>query len=182
MTNHFIFGYGSLVNRATHDYESTRIATLKGWRRAWVSSASQNAAFLSAVPDQDYTIEGMILQTPPVDPALDLRETAYDRVIVSPSITPKLEAGNVVNTYAIPKGRQTPPVGKNLILLSYLDVVVQGYFHEYGEPGVQRFFETTWGWDVGIMNDRDNPQYPRHQPLSKQETALTDHWLNALST
>jgi hypothetical protein len=46
MVNSF-FGYGSLVNAATHDYPNTRPATLRGWRRTWVQSSSRDIAFLS---------------------------------------------------------------------------------------------------------------------------------------
>ncbi|MEE9427898.1 MAG: gamma-glutamylcyclotransferase family protein [Paracoccaceae bacterium] len=181
MKKHYIFGYGSLVNHATHDYENSKIATLRGWRRAWVSSAAQNAVFLSIVPDQNCTIDGLILPTPPVDPALDQRETAYDRVLVSPKIAPLVDTNSVVNTYAIPSERQITPMAGSVILRSYLDVVVQGYFQQLGEAGVQGFFDTTWGWDVDVLDDRNDPRYPRHQRLSKQESALTDHWLNSLS-
>ena len=34
MTPYF-FGYGSLVNRATHDYVHAHPARISGWRRAW---------------------------------------------------------------------------------------------------------------------------------------------------
>ncbi|MDX5384038.1 MAG: gamma-glutamylcyclotransferase, partial [Rhodobacterales bacterium] len=39
MKDAFFFGYGSLVNRATHDYGQARAATLPGWRRAWRHTA-----------------------------------------------------------------------------------------------------------------------------------------------
>ena len=38
------------------------------------------------------------------------------------------------------------PQPKTPILLSYLDVVVQGYLAEFGEAGVARFFASTDGW------------------------------------
>ncbi len=46
---HF-FGYGSLVNRRTHVYDSAHRATLEGWRRVWRPTALRPAAFLTAVP------------------------------------------------------------------------------------------------------------------------------------
>ena len=35
MNHPAFFGYGSLVNRATHDYRQAVPARLKGWRRVW---------------------------------------------------------------------------------------------------------------------------------------------------
>ena len=63
------------------------------------------------------------------------------------------------------------------MLLSYLDVVVQGYLREFGEQGVQRFFDTTDGWDAPVLNDRADPVYPRHRTLNEQERALVDDML-----
>ncbi|WP_323785658.1 hypothetical protein [Thalassovita sp.] len=64
------------------------------------------------------------------------------------------------------------------ILLSYLDVVVQGYHQEFGEQGVTRFFQTTDGWDAPILDDRKQPHYPRHQTLARPETRLVDRMLD----
>jgi hypothetical protein len=66
------------------------------------------------------------------------------------------------------------------ILLSYIDVVVQGYLHMHGHDGVAHFFETTDGWDTLILNDRADPIYPRHQTLSAQERDLVDSHLAAV--
>ena len=35
-------------------------------------------------------------------------------------------------------------------------------------------FTTTHGWDAPILDDRAAPHYPRHQPVSETERALTD--------
>ena len=60
-------------------------------------------------------------------------------------------------------------------------MVVQGFLREYGIDGVQRFFDTTRGWDTPILNDRAAPKYPRAQELTAQETALVDQHLTRLS-
>jgi len=65
-------------------------------------------------------------------------------------------------------------------LLSYLDVVVQGYEQVFGEAGVAAFFASTDGWDAPILNDRDAPQYPRHQPLATVQRDLVDHHVDAI--
>ena len=76
--------------------------------------------------------------------------------------------------YAVPETRHHTPPEPHPIVLSYLDVVVQGYLRVYGEAGAHRFFETTEGWGLPVLNDRAAPRYPRHQPLSAAETAFVD--------
>jgi len=71
--------------------------------------------------------------------------------------------------------------GDHVILLSYLDVVVQGFLREFGTEGAVRFFDTTDGWDTPILDDRAAPLYPRHQTLTEAETAVVDHHMERLS-
>ena len=78
--------------------------------------------------------------------------------------------------YAVPKSDWRNG-GIQTILLSYLDVVVQGYHQQFGKDGVAAFFDTTDGWDTPILNDREAPHYPRSQILSRAETALVDQHL-----
>ena len=168
---HRFFGYGSLVNRRTHLYPGGRRLTVRGWRRAWRHTAFHHAPFLTAVPDPDSEIDGLAAEVPGGDwKALDARETGYLRQALpeGPSI------------YHIPDGLHPEPEAPLPILLSYLDVVVQGYLTEYGEAGVARFFETTDGWDSPIRNDRATPVYPRAQTLTERETALVDDWLSRM--
>jgi hypothetical protein len=103
---------------------------------------------------------------------LDTREFAYDRVALD----------GLSNTviYEIPEGKHSAASHAHPILLSYLDVVVQGYLNEFGEAGALLFFATTHGWDAPILNDRNAPRYPRHQTLSTFETEFVDDALAAL--
>jgi hypothetical protein len=70
---------------------------------------------------------------------------------------------------------------EHMILLSYLDVVAQGFHDVYGTEGVQHFFDTTDNWHTPILNDRAEPVYPRHQKLTRTQTALVDENLERLS-
>jgi hypothetical protein len=181
MTHPFFFGYGSLVNRATHDYASAHPARVDGWRRAWRHTLSRPVAYLTAVPDEGSTIDGLIAEVPMADwTALDLRERAYDRVRAA-GVSHPLAATPEVHIYWVPEGKHEAASHAHPILLSYLDVVVQGYLREYGEGGVERFFATTDGWEGPVLNDRLAPRYSRHQPLSRFEHGLVDAWLAALS-
>ena len=178
---HF-FGYGSLVNTATHSYPGIQHATLQGWRRVWRHTTHRMAAFLTVRPDATTTLEGLIAAVPDADwHTLDAREYAYDRHKVTPQITAaNIPCGTAV--YAVPGSAHIAPSATHPILLSYLDVVVQGYLHRFGEDGVARFFETTDGWHTPILNDRMTPRYPRAQTLTKNETALVDHFIAVNST
>jgi gamma-glutamylcyclotransferase (GGCT)/AIG2-like uncharacterized protein YtfP len=181
MEHPFFFGYGSLVNRATHDYRAAHAARVTGWRRAWKHTLTRPVAYLTAVPDETSEIDGLIAEVPRADwVALDQREHAYDRVRAA-GVSHPLATSPEVHIYWVPDGKHEPASHAHPILLSYLDVVVQGYLREFGEAGVERFFRTTDGWEGPVLNDRLAPRYPRHQPLSRGEHGLVDAWLAALS-
>ena len=171
MNHNMFFGYGSLVNRATQDYPGVKRATVSGWRRAWRHTGARKVAFLTAVPCPNTRIDGLLAEVPGGDwTALDAREWAYIRAPAEP--------GRGAQIYHIPADLHAAPSQTHPILLSYLDVVVQGYLNEFGEAGVARFFATTDGWEAPIINDRAAPQYPRAQQLSPDETALVDAMLS----
>ncbi len=176
MHPHF-FGYGSLVNRDTHVYGSTARAQLSGWRRKWVYTQERGLAFLSVVPDAHSTIDGLIAEVPGADwAALDAREFGYQRIPSGSVVRHSKHPGTQVSHYAVPQETWVEG-GAQQILLSYLDVVVQGYLREFGADGVAHFFETTDGWETPIRNDRAAPQYPRARILTAQETGLVDQHL-----
>jgi hypothetical protein len=171
------FGYGSLVNRDTHSYAEASRAQLTGWRRKWVYTQERGLAFLSVVPDANTVIDGLIAEVPNADwAALDAREYGYARIASGASVTHPRGAQTQISHYSVPQETWVMG-GANRILLSYLDVVVQGYLREYGAGGVADFFATTEGWDTPILNDRAAPRYPRAQILTMQETALVDQHL-----
>jgi hypothetical protein len=175
MTNHF-FGYGSLVNRATHSYPNARHATLPGWRRAWVHTPDLPRSFLSVVPDPTCTIMGLVAEVPGGDwAALDIRETGYIR---APDHALIGDHPHPIQVYAVANARTPTPDAP--ILLSYLDAVIQGFLIEYGHQGASHFFATTTGWNAPILDDRAAPQYPRAQRLSDAERAAVDDGLRTV--
>lgn len=175
MTAPYFFGYGSLVNTATHSYGGARPARLTGWRRAWVHTDLRDVAFLSAVPCAASSIDGLIAEVPGADwAALDEREFAYERLPASDKVSHDVQGSPQVSVYAVAAEKQTRPPEKHPILLSYLDVVLQGYLQVFGETGLRDFIDTTDGWDTPILDDRAAPRYPRHQRLSSGERALFD--------
>lgn len=178
MSDPHFFGYGSLVNRRTHGYTPAHRATLPGWRREWRATTLRPSAFLTARPVAGSEIDGLIAPVPGNDwAALDQREAGYDRLpadTVRHAVTPAPR----VAVYSIPP--RSDDLDSCPILLSYLDVVVQGFLAEFGEAGVARFFETTDNWSLPVADDRAAPLYPRAQKLHASEAKLVDRWLDDL--
>ena len=178
MSHDFFFGYGSLVNRGTHAFEGAQTARLTGWKRMWRKTARREAAFLTVVPDPGCEIDGLLAAVPGGDwAALDLREAAYARLDAAHQIAlpDAMQASPPrIAVYSIPPTDHFAPDPDSPVLLSYLDVVIQGYLKEFGEAGVTRFFETTDGWDAPVLDDRDAPVYPRHMLLSVTEREMVD--------
>lgn len=173
MTAHYFFGYGSLVNDRTHRYPLAQPARLAGWRRVWCHTGQRAEAFLSVHPAPGAQIEGLVAAVPDRDwAALDAREAGYDRHEVTAQVSHGISGPAQVQVYAIPRHTQSP--GPAPILLSYLDVVVQGFLSRYGLEGAHAFFATTDGWDRPITDDRARPRYPRHQRLTEAERGFVD--------
>ncbi len=183
MTQQYFFGYGSLVNLRTHDYGGAHPVSLQGWRRVWLSSSRRDRSFLSVQPDTGFQIQGMLAKVPHGNwAALDAREFAYNRQELSRSdLSGAHDRHQAIQIYQGNPAFVAPDTEKKPILLSYLDVVVQGYLDHFGRNGVAEFFATTLGWDTPIRNDRSTPAYPRAQTLTQDEHALVDKHLAELS-
>ncbi len=173
MTHPRFFGYGSLVNLATHHYPDPRPATLTGWRRVWCQAKARPVAFLSVEP-HDTTLHGITAQVPDNDwAALDLREHAYLRR----DVTAQFDGPTAV--YQANPDHTAPASTGHPILLSYLDVVVAG-FSALTPDGPDHFFDTTTAWGP-VLDDRADPLYPRAQPLTDKTRQVVDAALAALA-
>ncbi len=181
MSDPFFFGYGSLVNRSTHRYGEAYHARVSGWRRVWRHTWLREMAFLSVEPAAGIELDGLIAAVPGGDwGALDEREQGYRRHRLEGGLAHAATRAVTAEIYAVPDSHAGPPGQLNPILLSYLDVVVQGYLREFGEAGAERFFETTRGWDAPVADDRSAPLYPRAQRLTARERGLVDAALATL--
>jgi hypothetical protein len=179
----YFFGYGSLVNRGTHAYAGAEAARLAGWRRVWRHTRIRPVAYLTVVPDPESEIDGLIAPVPSGGwQALDARERAYDRVAAEHQVRHHLPHAPPIAVYTIPEGRHGTPDAACPVLLSYLDVVVQGFLREFGAAGVERFRATTDGWDTPVLDDRAAPRYPRHRVLTGAERGVVDDLLRETGT
>ena len=175
----FVFGYGSLVNRGTHTWREVHPARLPGWRRAWQHAEGRETAFLAAVPaGPGDIVEGVIAAVPEGDwAALDLREASYERAFAT-GIEHEVAEAVDIHLYRVPEGRHRPATGRHPVLLSYLDVVIEGYLEVWGTEGVRRFFATTDGWDAPIRDDRAAPLYPRAAAATDRARRAVDAFLD----
>ncbi|MEM9426817.1 MAG: gamma-glutamylcyclotransferase family protein, partial [Pseudomonadota bacterium] len=154
MEQAFVFGYGSLVNPGTHDYGELHPARLRGWRRVWRHVEGRSVAFLTIVRDGATEIDGALAPVPgDTWAALDERERSYLREPAD-EVEHTLHPSADIRLYHAPEHLHRPHSGHHPILLSYIDVVVQGYFRIGGEVAVEAFFHTTDGWDAPVLDDR----------------------------
>lgn len=180
MANTFFFGYGSLVNARTHGHTPCHPARLRGWRRAWRQSPGRDQAFLTVLPHRDTVLDGLIAGVDDTAwEALDAREFFYARLDATDAVDSDVSPRPRIALYSVPEADARLSDGTAPILLSYLDVVLQGYLDVFGEAGATRFFDTTTGWETPILNDRSDPLYPRAQSLAAEEVAWIDAALAA---
>jgi hypothetical protein len=167
-----VFGYGSLVNRATlPDHVSAHPATVRGWRRGW-RAASRSAAWgvcaVSIAEAPGAEIDGLVVTfDDAVWPVIEAREHRYHWFVL-----PGFER-RVITFRAEPAAdrfgdREHP------IHMTYVETVLQGFIKEFGEAGARRFMTSTDGWHVPVLDDRAAPRYPRAQTLPAEERAFVD--------
>ena len=180
------FGYGSLVNRATHRTQIVHAvpARLAGWRRMWRMRPDLQGldhALLTVQRDEDAAVDGLLVFDRAAHlPALDDREAGYDRRIADLG---RLTAGAPVpagvTVYVYEAG--PPAAGHDgvarPILQSYLDAVLQGFHREHGNEGVERFVHETEAFDIPVLRDRHQPRYPRHVRLEDDQRDYFDRLL-----
>ena len=60
------------------------------------------------------------------------------------------------------------------VLQSYVDCVMAGYLHRFGEEGVNALVSSTRGWECSLFNDRADPFYPRWVEVSAADQQYFD--------
>jgi len=184
------FGYGSLVNRATHrtDIIGYSKVTLKGWRREWLARPNNSfgkVVLLSVKPCENSEIDGIVVFDHARNQAsLDERESNYDRHIVADSSITEHNSSigdfytnhtkAETSIYVATPFPQPEEHAQYRILRSYLDAVMQGYLNKFGEEGVSRFVNSTDNFEFGVHEDRNDPRYPRAVTITQKEQSLFD--------
>lgn len=168
---HFILGYGSLINgesRAkTGETGAVWPVKLSGFQRHWsIMSQEFGMSSVAVVKAQEHFCNGVLVEVPENQLALfDERERGYLRSQVQPSQLSGYGHHELpLGTYWVYHTPQViPPNQQAPIALSYVDVILSGCL-EHGDEFAQDFLALTQGWSGPLLNDRQNPRYPRVQP------------------
>ena len=182
------FGYGSLVNRETRpEDEIAHSARLNGWQRVWDHRVTDPArdkrcTSLSIEPSTGVVvqagqevipagIDGVVVRLPLAHlPQLDAREAGYDRLSLplshfdlSDELQQQMNEEGVesIMVYRSHTENRILADENNPVLQSYVDCVMAGYLHRFGEQGVRDMVSSTRGWDRPLFDDRNDPFYPR---------------------
>jgi len=179
-----IFAYGSLLNKNTWSFNAElELVSLKGWVRQWrqiVQLDKSKICALTIYPSSNSIIEGILLK---VDDAAELllggREIGYEKTIIAGmDITVQNTKIQLTDetpiTYVGSKATTCWASEEAPILLSYIDVVAKGYFDLFGREGAAHFFNSTQGWNLPILDDRDDPIYPRAMKYDKKFLDFVD--------
>jgi hypothetical protein len=182
------FGYGSLVNRATHRTEIVDAvpARLRGWRRYWRPRPDMPgfpAALLTVREEMEAVCDGLLVIDRAENlAAVDAREARYRRIAIpAGQLETELVLPEDCPAFVYVADDDVPPHPQPpKILRSYLDAVLQGFLQVHGEEGVRRFFAETHGFDTPVHDDRQQPVYPRAVTLSETERALFERHMAGL--
>ncbi|MBF0276421.1 MAG: gamma-glutamylcyclotransferase [SAR324 cluster bacterium] len=166
MEEHYIFGYGSLINhesRAKTGYSGSSIPVrVQGVARSWNQvSAKSRICSVGVTLQNDATCNGVLFPVSEKElPKFDLRESHYERVMLESKQIFPWDSANFGPgkfwTYLLNK--QRAPSQQCPIAQSYIDVAMSGCL-EINEAFAEEFVSTTRGWCPYMINDRSNPQY-----------------------
>ncbi len=175
------FGYGSLVNELTlskkYDIQPGKV---QNWKREWkhcVDTPFGRVCALTASRARDALIDGVFIRCNELELSqFDEREIGYVRVNIVRSDAVCWSDSLPDRLYIYTSGVESYRVGDlhYPIWLSYVEVVIYGYLQRFGEAGVDRFIESTDGWAAPIIDDRQNPRYPRFIQISEEHRELIE--------
>lgn len=175
-----IFGYGSLINRNTWSFNASfELINIPGWVRQWRKIIKMNfgeICVLTISPDENFNIDGIIIFTDLLTSTIiKQREIGYQKTIVHETPTGPIFA-YTANIDSFKWASEQAP-----ILQSYIDTVAYGFYQELGMSGFLNFFATTQGWQLPILNDRDQPLYSRAIKIDPEFLSLIDQQILAHS-
>jgi hypothetical protein len=175
----WVFSYGSLVNEKTEQtLGDSVLVALDGWRREWshvIELPHVLIRGLTITKSRNTRIHGRLIAVGKVElDTLDTRESGYSRFLIRSHVgaignasRDGLSLNNRIYAYRSQQAEELSLGEPPCILQTYIDVILDGYFRNFGEEGAVEFMRTTIGWDQNILNDRSDPIYPRAQDLDE---------------
>jgi glutathione-specific gamma-glutamylcyclotransferase len=181
------FGYGSLVNELTwaRPYEMQR-AEIRNWTREWkhcVEAPFGRICALTATRASDSHIQGILLKCNYEELSrVDEREIGYERVPLSPSDLVSTDGDLPANLFIYQSLPEHYRIGDTdyPLWLSYVEVVAYGYLRVFGEAGIDRFIQTTRGWATPMIDDRNNPKYPRWKQSAPEDRRIIEEKIRGI--
>lgn len=193
-----VFGYGSLVNKNTLSSDSTTAVSgrLHGWVRQWkhcvdttqyLKDAFGKVCVLTVDSSKDAELDGiLLLDSHEKLEKYDKREIGYKRkridfetILIDPRCLAQDHVSKECYVYVSEPQHHRWGNSEFPILRSYIDCVLAGFLEVYGREGIEKFIDSTEGWDAPILNDRATPIYPRAVILPQSDRQLIDDVLSA---
>jgi glutathione-specific gamma-glutamylcyclotransferase len=180
------FGYGSLVNELTWTRKYEMItAEIHNWIREWkhcVDTPWGRVCALTVSREAKSAVQGAFILCDLAElKEVDEREIGYERVELSRDdvVSPALTLPDRLFVY-----RSTPPAFRSgdamyPLWMSYIEVVLVGYWRVFGETGIDHFINSTRGWDTPILDDRAQPLYPRFVQLQADDRNFIEQKLRS---
>lgn len=178
------FGYGSLVNIDTlNDGTKVSPGCLAGWVREWrirgTNKLGRGVCSLSVARSPMTTIRGVSATEPKEGlKQLDQREWKYHRVSgVGPDFKCDEHGRPGAREMFLYRSRPEHDGWGSAdfpIPQSYVDCVLAGFHAFWGEQGIRHFIDTTRGWHVPVLVDREAPIYPRAVRLTPDVLEMID--------
>ncbi|WP_434360602.1 gamma-glutamylcyclotransferase [Parasalinivibrio latis] len=175
----YIFGYGSLINEASRKMTSHTgdgiPVSVGGLVRQWGKVSGSNISPL-VVSEGDGECNGVLLAINEASlAAFDIRESGYRRIELPADgirfLNNNVEVEGPVYAYV---GREPePPCHIQPIVQSYVDTVLAGCLR-YSADFANAFVESTHGWHYPLINDRENPIYPRMAGVNQDDISWID--------
>jgi hypothetical protein len=182
---HYIFGYGSLINsisrQVTGDTGRAVPVKVAGFSRYWAKiSEGFGMSSVVVVPDNEGVdasarskCNGVLVEVNESEfDSFDERERGYQRVLVEAAQVEFYDdadkaalsgANSEIKIWLYQTNTVINPCQDFPVVFSYLDVILAGCL-EYSAAFCDDFLEMTQGWQFAVLNDRQNPRYPRVQP------------------
>jgi len=181
---HFVFGFGSLISRASRFVTVRRHSPatpvlVRGLARSWNARVPvYGMTAVGVVRDARAQCNGVVFPVTPFELArLDRREISatrgrYRRVLLHPrhfDIRPRPPRDARVWVYVARRAER--PDDECPIAQTYLDIVVSGCL-AIGDRFARDFAATTDGWEGPWIEDRATMRYPRYRRAPEEHAAI----------
>ena len=195
---HFVLGYGSLLSASSRTLHSDNphpalAVEVTGFKREWITRAfHESQTYVGAIADQESVINAHCVPFA-LNPKLQSRERDYRFVEVGLAQVNALNCPNVnlieqlqkpdVSLWICESLDVYPSNAEHPIYQSYIDTCLSGcishfdgHNKEFGLQHARHFIRSTGGWQH-IVDDRADPQYPRHAMIDAYMQSLIDSLL-----